>query len=178
MLGLKRGTVKLVKAHEEWARLYEIEKKLLLKTLGNLVVSIEHVGSTAIPGVPAKPIIDIRIAVSSLDSSHIEKFVEPLTNLGYFYMHAFEDRYFFAKGPEEKRTHHVSLVHADSEVGWEDSILFRDFLRNNTQYREEYSTLKEKLAQQFADDRKSYTKAKEEFIEKVITLAKVKSDCI
>jgi GrpB-like predicted nucleotidyltransferase (UPF0157 family) len=173
MLGLKRGTVKLVKAHEEWPRLYELEKELLLRTLGDLAVAIEHVGSTAIPNVPAKPIIDIRIAVSSLDSSHIEKFVEPLTRLGYFYMHAFENRHFFAKGPEEKRTHHVSLVKFGSEEGWEDSILFRDFLRNNTRCREEYSTLKEKLAQQFAEDRKSYTKAKEEFIEKVVGVAKV-----
>jgi len=67
MLGLKRGTVKLASDHEEWARLFEIEKKKLITALSHDIIAIEHVGSTAISGLPAKPVIDIRIAVSSLD---------------------------------------------------------------------------------------------------------------
>ena len=170
MLGLKRGTVKLAKAHDEWVRLFEIEKELLLKTFGDRIIAIEHVGSTAIPDIPAKPIIDIRIAVSSLDDSYIEGFVAPLEKLGYSYMHKFQDRHFFAKGPEEKRTHHVSLV-KDGSKAWDDSILFRDYLRRNKQAREEYAALKEKLAGQYSEDRASYTKKKEEFIEKIINKA-------
>lgn len=177
MLGLKRGTVKLVKAHDEWARLFEKEKQSLLEMFGYRIIAIEHVGSTAIPDIPAKPIIDIRIAVSSLDDSYIKKFVAPLKKLGYSYMHKFSDRHFFAKGPEENRTHHISLVKVGSEVGWLDSILFRDYLLRNKRAREEYATLKQKLASQFAEDRASYTKYKEKFIQKIIKLAKTSTIC-
>ena len=174
MLGLKRGTVKLAKNHDEWARAFEIEKRSLLKTFGDRIVAIEHVGSTAIPGVPAKPIIDIRVAVTSLDDSYINGFVEPFKKLGYFYMHKFPDRHFFAKGPEEKRTHHVSIVKVNSEIGWQDAVLFRDYLRSNKISREEYASFKQKLAEQFTEDRASYTKAKENFIQEIVRLAKIK----
>ena len=172
MLGLKRGTVKLVNScHDEWARLFEIEKQLLLKTFGNRIIAIEHVGSTAIPGVPAKPLIDMNVAVSSLSDEYIEEGVAPLENLGYHYMHKFPDRHFFAKGSEERRTHHLNLVEPDSDE-WRNSILFRDYMRRNKRACEEYAALKEKLAERFSEDRASYTKAKEEFIQKIIELAK------
>lgn len=167
-LGLKRGTVKLISDHEEWARLFEIEKKLLLKILGKNIIAIEHVGSTAIPGVPAKPIIDIRISIPTLDDTYIKKLISPLEKIGYTYMHNFGDRHFFAKGPEEKRTHHISFVKENSQTDWKDVLFFRDYLRKNETARDEYSMLKQKLAKQFSEDRASYTKAKEEFIEKII----------
>ncbi|PIR78494.1 MAG: hypothetical protein COU28_01320 [Candidatus Magasanikbacteria bacterium CG10_big_fil_rev_8_21_14_0_10_36_16] len=167
MLGLKRGTVKLSENHEEWKNLFEIEKKLLMGIFGDLVLRIEHIGSTAIPGVPAKPIIDIRLAVNSIDDEYIKQFVEPLEKLGYYYMHKFDDRHFFAKGPEEKRTHHLSIVEYGSD-SWKDSILFRDYLINNDSACGKYSKLKVDLAKKFANDRPSYTKAKEEFIEDII----------
>lgn len=171
MLGLKRGTVKLVNScHDEWARLFEAEKQLLLETFRNRTIAIEHVGSTAIPGVPAKPLIDMDIAVSSLDDEYIKEFVTPLEKLGYHYMHKFPDRYFFAKGPEELRTHHLNLVELNNDE-WRNSILFRDYMRRDKRACEEYATLKEKLAEQFSEDRASYTKAKEEFIQKIIELA-------
>jgi GrpB-like predicted nucleotidyltransferase (UPF0157 family) len=172
MLGLKRGTVKLINScHNEWARLFEIEKQLLLKMFENRIIAIEHVGSTAIPGVPAKPLIDMDAAVSSLSDEHIKEFVAPLQKLGYHYMHKFPDRHFFAKGPEELRTHHLNLVELNNDE-WRNSILFRDYMRLNKSACEEYATLKEKLAKQFSEDRASYTKAKEEFIQKIIELAK------
>lgn len=174
MLGLKRGTVKLTEAHEEWARLFGIEKELLKKTFGDRIIAIEHVGSTSIPGVPAKPLLDMNVAVSSLDDTYIQEFVVPLENLGYHYMHKFPDRHFFAKGPEALRTHHLNLVTQDSEE-WQNSILFRDFMRHNKLARDEYAALKQKLAKQFADDRASYTKAKEEFIQNIISQAKVEN---
>jgi len=174
MLGLKRGTVKLAKAHKEWARLFEIEKELLKKTFGDRIIVIEHVGSTAISGVPAKPLIDMNAAVSSLDDKYIEGFVVSLEKLGYHYMHKFPDRRFYAKGPEALRTHHLNLVELNSDE-WNNSILFRDYMRHNKPACEEYAALKEKLAGQFAEDRASYTKAKEEFIQKIIALAKVEN---
>lgn len=174
MLGLKRGTVKLTKAHSEWERLYELEKHLLQDTLGDKIVAIEHVGSTAIPGVPAKPIIDIRLASASVDDAYIEKnFVQKLTALGYHYMHKYPDRHFFAKGPESCRTHHVSIVKSGDANEWNNTILFRDYLRTHDDARDEYAKLKTLLAEKFADDRASYTKAKEDFIKRVIDEAKI-----
>ena len=171
MLGLKRGTVKLAEAHDEWARLFEIEKDLLKMTFGDRFIAIEHVGSTSIPGIPAKPLLDMNMAISSLDDTYIQEFVAPLEKLGYHYMHKFPDRHFFAKGPEALRTHHLNLVPTDGEE-WNNSILFRDFMRRNKPARDEYAALKRKLAEQFADDRASYTKAKEEFIQGIIRQAK------
>jgi len=72
MFGLKRGTVKLVeKDGGEWAQLFEKEKRLLLDTFGDKIIAIEHVGSTAIPGVSAKPLIDMNIAISKLMTSYV-----------------------------------------------------------------------------------------------------------
>ena len=172
MLGLKRGTVKLCEHHDEWAKLYEQEKQLLLETFGDSIIAIEHVGSTAIPGVPAKPLIDMNVAIPSIDDATIEKFIPKLQELGYTYMHKYPDRHFFAKGPEEKRTHHLNLVKVGSETGWNDHILFRDYLNNHKTARDEYTALKLRLAQQFAEDRESYTKAKEEFILGIIQQAR------
>ena len=174
MLGLKRGTVKLANAHDEWAWLFDKEKQLLLDTFGDRIIAIEHVGSTAIPGVPAKPLIDMNIAISSLDDKYIEEFVASLEKLGYHYMHKFPERHFFAKGPEEKRTHHLNLVELDSNQ-WCNSMMFRDYMRRNKHAREEYAALKEKLASQYAEDRASYTKEKEDFIQKIIQLAKAEN---
>lgn len=172
MLGLKRGTVKLSKYDKKWTKLFETEKQLLLGTLGSDIIAIEHIGSTAIPGIPAKPLIDINIAVSSIDDAATGKFIAPLRKLGYAYMHKFPDRCFFAKGPEEKRTHHLNLVKAGNGSGWTDCILFRDHLRRNKPARDEYAALKTKLAEQFPLDRESYTQAKEKFIQKIIRQAR------
>lgn len=174
MLGLKRGTVKLASAHDEWAQLFDKEKQLLLDTLGDRMIAIEHVGSTAIPGIPAKPLLDMNVAVTSLDDVYIEGFVAPLEKLRYHYMHKFPERRFFAKGLEAQRTHHLNLVERDSEE-WHNAILFRNYMRSSKRACEEYAVLKEKLADQYADDRASYTKAKEVFIQKIIELARSKT---
>ena len=174
MLGLKRDTVKLASAHDEWARLFDKEKQLLLDTFGDRIITIEHVGSTAIPGVPAKPLIDMNVVISSLEDKYIEEFVAPLEKLGYHYMHKFPERHFFAKGPEEKRTHHLNLVELGSNQ-WRNSMVFRDYMRRNKNAREEYAELKEKLAGKYAEDRASYTKEKEDFIQKIFQLAKTEN---
>ncbi len=175
MLGLKRGTVRLCEHHDEWAKLYEQERQLLKDTFGDRLIAIEHIGSTAIPGVLAKPIIGINAAILSLDKKAVDEFIEPLQKLGYAKMHEYPNRIFFVKGPEEKRTHHLNLVEADSQTGWHDPILFRDYMNCNQSARDEYSQLKIKLAKQFAEDRESYTKGKEQFIfEKIQEARKLK----
>jgi GrpB-like predicted nucleotidyltransferase (UPF0157 family) len=171
MLGLKRGSVRLANAHDQWALLFQEEKRVLLDTLSGGIIAVEHVGSTAIPGVPAKPIIDILMVVASIDNSYIQSFVSPLQQLGYSHMHSHPDRQFFAKGPEVKRTHHLNLVERDAEGHWQDPVRFRDYLRARPLLAEEYAALKTKLAARFADDRSSYTKAKEEFIRMILDRA-------
>lgn len=173
MLGLKRGTVELASFHQEWARLFEKEKSLLLKTFGDRILAIEHIGSTAISGVPTKPLIDINAAVSLLDDAYIEEFVAPLEKLGYEYKRSeqYDHRRLFVKGPEAKRTHHLNLVKIDSAHGWKDALVFRNYLQRHKSAREEYAALKENLAGQYSGDRASYTKGKQDFIKKIIQLA-------
>lgn len=127
-IGLKRGTVELVEHNPDWSILFEQEKQLLLETFGDRILAVEHIGSTAIPGIIAKPIIDINVAAESLDD--IDDFIIKLQELGYEYIHErrYADRQFFPKGPSERRTHHLNLVELDSQTAWVNQLLFRDYL--------------------------------------------------
>jgi GrpB-like predicted nucleotidyltransferase (UPF0157 family) len=167
-LGVPRGTVILKDYDPEWRDLFEQEKELLEKTFGTRILAIEHIGSTAIPGIPAKPIIDINVAVSSLDD--IDDFIVGLQKLGYEYIpeRRFPDRQFFPKGPAELRTHHLNLVELDSETGWRNELLFRDYLRSHEDARSKYADVKRKLAALYANDRDEYTEQKGEFIMGII----------
>lgn len=168
MLGLKRGTVKLSSYNPNWPKLFEEEKKLLTDTFGDRIIAIEHIGSTAIPGVPAKPIIDINVAVASLND--IGVFIKELPKLGYEYIpeRKFADRQFFPKGPAKARTHHLNLVEITSDTGWKNQLLFRDYLRNNKKAREDYVSLKKDLAQKYKNNRDEYTERKSSFIMTII----------
>lgn len=166
-IGLKRGTVQVVPYNMAWPQLFADEKKHLEAALGNLIHGIEHIGSTSVPGLSAKPIIDMIAAVDSLEG--YEKFIRPLEALGYEFMpeRVFADRVFFPKGPRENRTHHLSLVVKDSP-GWHDPIRFRDYLIANPKVREAYQKLKLELASKHPNDRASYTKAKETMIQGIM----------
>ena len=168
-LGLKRGTVELVPHDPEWARLFANEKKLLTETFGDIIVAIEHVGSTAIPDISAKPIIDMDVGIKSLESSAEMK--EKFEQLGYEYRgnQGEEQRELFVKGPETKRTHHAHVTEYGSTF-WRNDLLFRDYLRSYKETAREYSELKEKLAAENKDDRYAYTERKRSFIEKILKL--------
>lgn len=177
MIGLKRGTVKLVPHNPKWEKLFEKEKQLLKKTFGDIILAVEHIGSTAIPGIPAKPIIDINIGVESLDVARNIK--EKFEKLGY------EHRPFvpgktkvdlkwqelYVKGPEAKRTHYVHVTVFGGSY-WKNDLLFRDFLRKNPERAKQYAELKKQLAEKYADNRETYTKNKEQFISKTLEMAK------
>ncbi|HSX02737.1 MAG TPA: GrpB family protein [Candidatus Saccharimonadia bacterium] len=166
-IGLKRGTVQLAPYDPAWARAFQEERVRLKAALGSSVHDIAHVGSTSIPGLAAKPIIDI---IASVDNLAIyRQLVGPLESLGYEFMpeRVFEDRVFFPKGPRENRTHHLSLVIKDS-AGWRDPIRFRDYVRAHEDVRAEYQVLKEALAVQYPNDRASYTKAKDAMIKEIM----------
>ena len=163
-VGLKRGTVQLSPYNPAWHELFEAEKITLLNNVGDYIFDIEHIGSTSVPGLSAKPIIDMIASVENL--SVYTQLIEPLTKLGYEFMpeRVFDDRVFLPKGPRDNRTYHLSLVVKNSR-GWKEPIAFREYLRSYPVEREKYQALKENLAQQYPNDRASYTKAKAYFIE-------------
>lgn len=168
MLGLRKGTVRLVPHAEVWHQLFAQEEARLRDALGGLAVSVEHVGSTAVCGLSAKPIIDIAVAVREIADA--ERCVAPLAGIGYEYRgeNGIPGRHYFAKG--EPRTHHLHMVELSSEF-WRAHLLFRDYLRRHPEAAREYDALKRRLAIEHAHDRGAYTEGKAAFIEGVLEAA-------
>ena len=165
-IGLRKGTVKLVPYTSEWEKLFEEEKELLLSSIGDYAVDIQHIGSTAIPGLAAKPIIDIAVAVR--DRENVQKCIKPLQDVGYEYKGEREPgNFLFVKGDPAQRTRYLHMVEWDSKL-WEDYLFFRDYLRRHKKAADEYARIKRELAHRFAMDREEYTKGKAMFIEKVL----------
>ena len=138
------------------------------------VVEIEHIGSTAVVGLAAKPIIDIQVGVVSLDVSH--QIVAAVEALGYVYVPDFERelpnrRYFRRTSPIGVTTHHVHLVERTDHEWWDRHIRFRDWLRVHPDDRDRYAALKRSLATEHRDDRDGYTEAKSAFIASVVERA-------
>ena len=152
---------------EEWHQLFAEEKQLILDAIGEHVIAIEHVGSTAICGIVAKPIIDMMVGIPKFDVG--EKCVQPLERLGYKYKgeNGVPMRHYFGKGTPETRTHHLHMVAVGSDF-WKHHLLFRDYLISNRQVAEEYNNLKIELAARFPHDREAYTNGKESFVKRVL----------
>jgi len=168
MIGLKRGTVKLILYHKQWKVAFEREKKKLLAHVGDMVVDIQHVGSTAIPGLHAKPIIDMSAGLRRLKD--VKKLVKPLDEMGYHFYRKFRRQVLFAKGPDKKRTHYLHVMKYNGSK-WKSDLLFRDFLRTHPSKTKAYAHLKQRLAKQYPNDREQYTAGKKSFIEAVKKLA-------
>ena len=124
---------------------------------------MEHVGSTAVPGLPAKPILDLQLSVAAVKAR--ERYVEPLQRLGYLFVFAYEspDYNFFAKPPERPRTHHLHVCEAGSEHEFRH-VAVRDFLRNRADERERYEALKRQVAARHPQDRLAYIDAKANYV--------------
>jgi GrpB-like predicted nucleotidyltransferase (UPF0157 family) len=169
-IGLARGTVKIVPYQPGWRDLFLQEALLLRSVMGPAVLAIEHIGSTSLEGMPAKPIIDLMVAVPSLEES--KRWIARLAALTYEWRPdtGVPDRVLFAKGPRNKRTHHLSLAEQTSHF-YRDKVLFRDFLRLNQEAFEKYRLLKQQLATEHAQDRAVYTKGKEAFVGHILRLA-------
>ena len=165
LLGLKRGELRVSPYRKEWKLLFEIEKRDIEKAIGDYIEDIQHVGSTSIPGMPAKPILDIAIAVKNFEEARV--CIEPLCGMGYAFKgeNGIPRRHYFLKG--EPCTHHIHLLEKDSEE-WKKLILFRDYLRSNQNTAEEYKKLKHNLSERLQGDRKAYQAAKSDFVEAVI----------
>lgn len=139
------------------------------------MVEIEHIGSTAVVGLAAKPIIDIQVGVVSLDVS--AQIVAAVEALSYVYVPEFERvlpnrRYFRRTSPVGVTTHHVHLVERADLEWWDRHIRFRDWLRAHPEDRDRYATLKRSLAAEHGNDRDGYTEGKSAFIASVVESAK------
>lgn len=169
-MGLKRGTVKLVPYQKEWGENAENIIRLLKYLLGDTAIDIQHIGSTSIFSIHAKPIIDVSVAIHDLND--ILPYVELLKQHNIiFWGEVIEGEVLFVIGNEEMRTHHIHVVKWNG-TEWNNYINFRDFLNEHPEKAMLYDTCKRKLATQFSDDRKSYTAGKEEIIQQLLTEAR------
>ena len=168
MLGLASGTVRVCPYAPEWARLFEEEAGHIRAAIGPYVLDIQHIGSTSVPGLAAKPIIDIGIAVADFDEA--TRCVQPLVALGYEYRgeNGIARRHYFILG--NPRTYHVHMNERAS-ADWQQTICFRDYLRAHSAVAAAYADLKLRLAQQFPTDRPAYQDGKDSFIKQVLQAA-------
>jgi len=159
------GTVSLQRAHETWAHEFEPEKARLVAVIGEHIIDIQHVGSTSIPGVPAKPILDILIGVEDYDRAF--ECIPPIENLGYEHRgeYGIPRRHYFVTG--EPRTHHIHMFEHGKE-NWRVILTFRDFLRTHEETAREYAEAKIALAAKHAQDRSAYQEEKDKVVERLL----------
>jgi GrpB-like predicted nucleotidyltransferase (UPF0157 family) len=172
-MDVTRAPVEVFDHDPQWPKMFDREKTLILNALGNKVISIEHIGSTSVPGLGAKPIIDIMVSVRVL--SDAKRCIRPLESIGYEYVPEYEDsipeRRYFRKGPNKPNKHyHLHMVEYDGEL-WKRYLLFRDYLRTHPQTASEYFKLKKRLAVKYRLNREGYTDAKASFVASVISKA-------
>jgi GrpB-like predicted nucleotidyltransferase (UPF0157 family) len=162
-------TVELVEYDPSWAELFEGERLALMPIFDGQAVGIEHIGSTSVPGLCAKPIVDVLIGLRDLKLANDQ--IEGMERLGYHYLgeHGLPGRLFFRKEP---RTHHVHVVEHGGEH-WERQITFRDALRGSADERRRYDEFKRRLAAQ-GHPRETYTEMKTPFIREVEARARAR----
>jgi GrpB-like predicted nucleotidyltransferase (UPF0157 family) len=168
MLGLAQNMLTLIPYHNEWPHIYEQDARQIREALGGHILDIQHIGSTSIPGMIAKPILDIGIAVKSFELATV--CITPLEKLGYEYRgeHGMPRRHYFVRG--NPRTHHIHMLEVTSE-DWARHLRFRDRLRDDPVLAEEYANLKRDLSRKYHDNRQAYQDAKSSFIRRVENLS-------
>ncbi len=163
-----------------WATMYAEESARIQKVIGEWLLGIEHVGSTSVPGLAAKPIVDVMPGLRSLGDA--PPVISAMKGLGYQYIADYEDelperRYFVrppGRGYRHKRLFHVHAVETTSAF-WRRHLAFRDYLRTHPETAAEYAALKRRLATEYGADRVGYTEAKTEFITGTEALAQAES---
>jgi GrpB-like predicted nucleotidyltransferase (UPF0157 family) len=166
----------IVDYNPDWPRLTIIEKKNIIKNVGKEFISrIEHIGSTAIPGLCAKPTIDILLEI--LDITNCDLLIKLLNKIGYQFIPKPENpppHMMFAKGYSESGINGQTFhIHVRYPGDW-DEIVFRDYLLKNPTVTADYAILKRKLAAEFKNDREKYTDSKSTFIKTTTLIARKK----
>jgi GrpB-like predicted nucleotidyltransferase (UPF0157 family) len=168
MLGLKHGVNVLADYDPEWPTAYEEERLRIQAAVGDVLRGIEHYGSTAVPGLRAKPIIDILLGVTPLENWIACK--QPLETLGYDYADdaGVPDHYIFGRGRDRtERTHLVHVVEFNRS-SWRATLAFRDALRADERLRTEYLRVKEDASTAAPIGRARYNELKQGFIERFV----------
>lgn len=165
--------VTVVEYRPEWRTMFEDEKRILQAALGDIPAQIEHIGSTAVAGLAAKPIIDLLVGLK--DFSLADNVIPQIEALGYEYIQKYEAvmpfRRFLIKEQGGVRTHQIHMVGIGGEF-WERHILFRDYLRQNPDVAGQYASLKKELAGREWEDVNEYADAKTDFIREIEDKAK------
>lgn len=174
MLGLNKDVVQLSPYNPQWRNLFEEEKKILVELIGEHIIDIQHIGSTAIAGIAAKPMLDVLIGVKTLeDVKQFDKVrlkeaaIYPLGRV------AIEGKVVYAKFSDVEaltKTHVYHIVEYGGDW-WQQHTLFRDYLNNHLHVAADYEKLKLELAKKFPTCEKSYADAKKAFVDKVLQLA-------
>ncbi len=167
-IGLRRSHVFPADHSHDWSAAFAEEYRGLKLALSGIALKIEHVGSTAVPRLQAKPIIDIAVAYQS--NQLISELVPRMEELGYLYRGdagADGGHLFVKESSPNLRTHHLHVVEVN-DPQWSAYLRFRDRLRRDRVLREKYGQLKLDLSKEYPNDRRSYTAAKNEFIEHVL----------
>jgi len=152
-----------------WQEKFEAEKQKIETIFGTNALSIEHIGSTSIPGLISKPIIDIAVMIDHHENADV--FTEPLAQLGYHFLldKSSGERHFYTKGTPIE--YHLSIAYQNRGGFWKRQILFRDYLRNHSDARDAYTQLKIQLLQQDPSGVGSYFAGKSEFIADILQKA-------
>ena len=171
---MAREPVYVVPYDPSWPSLLAGERARVFGAVGRCVEELEHAGSTAVPGLAAKPVVDLMAGLRSM--SYAERCVGPLVDLGYSYWAEGAEPHhrLFVRFVDEEmtaRTHNLHLVEVGGRYWW-DRLLFRDHLRENAETARAYARLKRGLAHRYRDDREAYTAAKAEFVSEVVRLAR------
>lgn len=172
MEGVERYQVRLLPHNAKWADEYQQVKSQIETVWGDNILDIQHVGSTAIHGIPAKPILDIAVRLCSIHNMN----ANALVNLGYDYCGPREgsDTYhlFVLRGENQISLRHIHCYDA-SDNEFFQLVGFRDYLNSHPDAAKEYSLLKEELARRYPKDRFAYTEGKEDFIKSIYALLNI-----
>jgi len=180
MTGVERyggGRITISDYDPTWPAQFEQERTRIHSALGSIVTTIEHVGSTAVPGLAAKPIIDMLVGVRSLSEARAGS-IEALAGLGYTHMAEYEawlpGEMLFRKGIPGPWTHHAHAMESSSPR-WDELLLVRDYLRTHSDVATAYGELKKALALVFQDDIAGFRDAKRPFLQAVMAKARTES---
>lgn len=175
---LMREPVEMVTYDPRWGQQFSVEEQFLRSILpADLIIDIQHIGSTAVPGLSAKPIIDVQVEVKDLDRVRSEV-VPPMLDAGYEFIWrpTIGERepfyaWFLKRDANGRRTHHIHMVKPDEAST--ARVLFRDHLRANVQDAVHYERIKRELAGRHGNDRVAYTKGKTEFVAAIVAKARL-----
>ncbi|GLO68652.1 hypothetical protein MACH17_43840 [Phaeobacter inhibens] len=158
-IGLRQASLSLTEYDPRWAELFAKEAALIAQALPDVPFDIDHIGSTSVPGLAAKPILDI-----AMRSTHEEQIATALTKLGYIDRGIRSGRLFIRLREGDIRTHNLHLYHPD-DTDCRDQIAFRNALRKNPKLRDQYAGLKQMLVEELGDQgRGMYAGRKTEFV--------------